>query len=80
MSLVHVPTETLLETDCLSPESPDGLVAEPAGVTLVEPFLKGCLELEGGPDHGPDVPAGLLSPREGQGVAAGDGSVVEEDA
>lgn len=63
-----------------SVKSPDCLVTEPTSVTLVEAFFKSCLELQGTRNHSPDVPTGPLSLHKRQGVPAGDGSVVEQDA
>lgn len=61
-------------------ESPDCLVTEPAGVTLVETAFKGRLQLRGARNLSADIPTGLLSLRKHQCVAASDGSVVEQDA
>lgn len=57
--------------------SPDSLVAEPASVTLVQAFLKGCLQLLGAGDDRPNTLAGLLSLQKGQSVPTSDGSVVK---
>lgn len=60
--------------------SPDGLVGQPAGVALVEAVLVGGLQLLGCGDDGAVLQAGPLRPVEVQGVARGDGSVVEYNA
>lgn len=60
------------------PSSPDALVAEPASITLVQTFLKGCLKLLRAGDDGSNVLTRLLSLHEGQSVAACDGPVVED--
>lgn len=60
--------------------SPDSLVSQPAGVTLVEAVLIGGLQLLGCGDDGAVLQAGSLRPVEVQGVARGDGSVVEHNA
>lgn len=60
--------------------SPDSLVCQPAGVALVEAVLIGGLQLLGRGDDGAVLQAGSLRPVEVQGVACGDGSVMEHDA
>ncbi|TNN79901.1 hypothetical protein EYF80_009938 [Liparis tanakae] len=50
---------------------PDCLVAEPSGVTLVEAFLEGCLQLQGAGDDRPGALAGLLSLHKGVEVSLG---------
>ena len=60
--------------------SPDSLVCQPAGVALVEAVLIGGLQLLGRGDDGAVLQAGPLRPVEVQGVACGDGSVMEHDA
>lgn len=60
--------------------SPDSLVGQPAGVALVEAVLIGGLQLLGRGDDGAVLQAGPLRPVEVQGVARGDGSVMEHDA
>lgn len=60
--------------------SPDSLVGQPAGVTLVEAVLIGGLQLLWCGDDGAILQAGPLCPVEVQGVACRDGSVMEHDA
>lgn len=60
--------------------SPDSLVGQPAGVALVEAVLIGSLQLLGSGDDGAVLQAGSLRPVEVQGVARGDGSVMEHNA
>lgn len=61
-----------------SSDSPDSLVTEPAGVTLMQAFLKGCLQLLGAGNDRSNTLAGLLSLQKGQSVPTSDGSVVED--
>lgn len=56
---------------------PDSLVTQPPGITLVQTFLVGGLQLLGAGDDCPNALACLLSLYKGQGVPAGDGSIVE---
>lgn len=60
--------------------SPDSLVGQPAGIALVEAVLVGGLQLLGRGDDGAVLQAGPLRPVEVQGVARGDGSVMEHNA
>lgn len=61
-------------------DSPDSLVGQPAGVTLVEAILVGGLQLLGRGDDGTVLQTGPLCPVEVQGVARRDGSVMEHNA
>ena len=60
--------------------SPDCLVLQPAGVTLLVACFVGGLELLGRGDDGPGAQAGLLGLLKGQRVAGGAGAVVEHDS
>lgn len=60
--------------------SPHSLIGQPAGVALVEAVLIGGLQLLGRGDDGAVLQAGPLRPVKVQGVARGDGSVMEHDA
>lgn len=60
--------------------SPDSLVGQPAGIALVEAVLVGGLQLLGRGNDGTVLQAGPLRPVKVQGVARGDGSVMEHDA
>lgn len=64
----------ILENSC---HTPDGLVGEPARVTLVEAVLKSSSELYGWSDGGASGATRLHSSRKIQTVAAGVSSVVE---
>lgn len=57
--------------------SPDGLVPEPACITVVEPCLVGCLELLRAGDDRTNALTGQLGLHEGQGIATGASTVVE---
>lgn len=60
--------------------SPDSLVGQPAGVTLVKAVLIGGLQLFGCSNDGTVLQAGTLCPVKVQRVARGDGSVMEHNA
>ena len=60
--------------------SPDGLVPQPAGVTVVQALQVGRLELPSAGHRGSDALTRQLGLQEGQGVTARDGPVVEHNA
>ena len=65
---------------CTDSSSPDGLVPQPAGVTVVQALQVGGLELPGAGHRGSYALARQLGLHEGQRVAARDGPVVEHNA
>lgn len=57
--------------------SPDSLVTEPPSITLVQAFLKGCLQLLRAGNDCSNTLAGLLGLQKGQSVPTRDRPVVE---